>query len=589
MKRVGSVLIAIAMLCCGAVLHTTTVSADVNSFYFSDFQADYYLSKDSEGRSALRVVEQLTAEFPDFDQNKGIERAIPAVYDGHSVSFKLESLTRNGQPEPVYSQVTKNNNVIIGTGTEEYVRGTQVYQFTYTLRDVTKDFGDHQEFYWDTNGTEWTQSFGQAIARVHLDKTVESAFTDNVACVEGVSQSTKTCSVDKNINPVTFASNGRLAGGENMTVILGFAAGTFAAQPWSPLSLLAYVPIVVFSAAIVVSIYIWRKFGRNAKGRGTIVPEYLPPKNISALLAGELYGAKLKAVTAQIIDLAVRHKIQLIETETQGLFGVSSDYMVKLLDVTDLDEHELSVIDSLFGSRQIGQTYLFKKTDTATGRALEAVTKAVARVSETEEYRKPHKALTYSLVGGIMAMFILLFVVFISFADSGRLSYIAIASFVVGMVAVVVLNATALSLRPLTPKGREVYDYLKGLEMYIKLAEADRLQVLQSPMGAEKTPVDTNDTAQVVKLYERVLPYAVLFGLEREWAKELAIHYDQAGTQPNWYSGSSAFNTAAFAASITSFSSTATSFSSPSSSSSSGLGGGGSSGGGGGGGGGGGR
>jgi uncharacterized membrane protein len=91
----------------------------------------------------------------------------------------------------------------------------------------------------------------------------------------------------------------------------------------------------------------------------------------------------------------------------------------------------------------------------------------------------------------------------------------------------------------------------------------------------------------VLDIYEKLLPYAVIFGLEKQWAAELARYY--VDTSPDWYTGSNAFNAGIFAASIGSLtSSVSTSYSGSSSSSSSGgSGGGGSSGGGGGGGGGG--
>src|SRR5680860_1019988 len=98
-------------------------SASVNDFRFSSFDADYYLSKDSEGRSTLKVIERLTAEFENFNQNKGIERAIPNSYDGHSTSFELLSLTRNGQTEPVFEQSYQGNLVVVSTGTNDYVNG----------------------------------------------------------------------------------------------------------------------------------------------------------------------------------------------------------------------------------------------------------------------------------------------------------------------------------------------------------------------------------------------------------------------------------------------------------------------------------
>ena len=97
------------------------------------------------------------------------------------------------------------------------------------------------------------------------------------------------------------------------------------------------------------------------------------------------------------------------------------------------------------------------------------------------------------------------------------------------------------------------------------------------------------DAEQVLRVTERLLPYAVLFGHEREWSDELASLYAARGEQPGWYSGRDGFNAVAFSAGVSSFTSASSSSwsGSASSSSSGGSGGGGSSGGGGGGGGGG--
>jgi uncharacterized membrane protein YgcG len=161
---------------------------------------------------------------------------------------------------------------------------------------------------------------------------------------------------------------------------------------------------------------------------------------------------------------------------------------------------------------------------------------------------------------------------------------------VFGMIAMSWIGVGLLIMlgtrRPLTEEGALAVEHLKGLREYIRLAEADRLQMLQSVSGAQRV---TSDAGEIVKIYEKLLPYAVIFGLEEEWAGELAKYYDT--NPPDWYDGSNvgAFNVGLFAGSIGSLSSSvSTSFSgSASSSSSGGSGGGGSSGGGGGGGGGG--
>lgn len=130
-----------------------------------------------------------------------------------------------------------------------------------------------------------------------------------------------------------------------------------------------------------------------------------------------------------------------------------------------------------------------------------------------------------------------------------------------------------------TQKGAEAKEYLHGLKKYMKLAEAERLNVLQSPDGSLSEKIDVANKGQLVKLYERLLPYAVLFGIEKKWAQEFADLYEKA---PDWYSGTGTFNAVYFAGALTSFDTAMTQSFSPPSSSSSGAGGSGGGGGGGG-------
>ena len=78
--------------------------------------------------------------------------------------------------------------------------------------------------------------------------------------------------------------------------------------------------------------------------------------------------------------------------------------------------------------------------------------------------------------------------------------------------------------------------------------------MLQSPDGALR--VNVGDVTEVVKLYEKLLPYAILWDVEDEWAKELAVHYRDE--TPEWYVGSSNFNPIVFGAAMHSFSTSTT-------------------------------
>jgi hypothetical protein len=106
---------------------------------------------------------------------------------------------------------------------------------------------------------------------------------------------------------------------------------------------------------------------------------------------------------------------------------------------------------------------------------------------------------------------------------------------------------------PLTAKGSELRDYLQGVKLYLTVAGEERLRVLQSPEGAEKTPSDSLNDGQIVEIYEKLLPLAVLWGVEKEWAKVLGTSYEQIGSEPHWYGGAGSFNAGYFAASVGSF------------------------------------
>lgn len=56
---------------------------------------------------------------------------------------------------------------------------------------------------------------------------------------------------------------------------------------------------------------------------------------------------------------------------------------------------------------------------------------------------------------------------------------------------------------------------MDGLKLYIEMAEADRMKMLQSVKGADTS------AEGIVKLYEKLLPYAAVFGLEESWMNEM--------------------------------------------------------------------
>jgi uncharacterized membrane protein YgcG len=585
---------------------TAASSTGVNDFTFDSFTADYYLGLDSDNRTTLKTVETLVAEFPQVDQNHGILRALVENYDGHPTDLHVVSVTDgqgNTRPFRAANDDEQSSNddgfyqlVSRGSG---YVHGKQTYVITYTQHNVTKYFADHgdDEFYWDTNGLGWDQPFGTVTARVHVSAALAKAFNSKAACYRGAEGSTASCDyrVTKEAGGgLLLTANAQTIGPrENLTVALGFRPGTIVGRDQSFLASAASIPLLVFTLLGIVLV-IWTLVLRrgplsDARGRPTIIAEYTPPKGYSLLTDAALLRRVDRASASQIVDLAVRGNIRIIETDGTGFFGGGTSYTLELVRLDGLADDETRFAQVFFGEdlRQ-GAQYTIVKSDTSRSRAVYKVISSVKSglVGAGLVKRLPGAATAIPLIVAVLIGVGTVISAIAMLADARGGAVPVLLAIVVVVLMFVVLRIVTRTR--LDSAGAELRDYLKGLELYIRLAEADRLRVLQSPSGADRVSVSTGDPRQMVKLNERVLPYAVLFSLEKEWAKEIGKYYDSS-TQPDWYSGSGMFNAAIFAASIGSFaSSTSSSFSGSSGSSSSGgAGGGGFSGGGGGGGGGG--
>lgn len=579
MKRLFMVLVGVAV---GLTLATVPAQAATNDFRFTRFEADYYLSKDANNQSTLKTIERLTADFPASSKNHGIERAIPKSYDGHSVGLHVASVTNEKGEALQFSTYSSNGNEVLRIGDKDtYVQGVQTYVLTYTQRDVTKNFGGIDEFYWDTNGTEGTRPFDEVIARVHIDDSLTDALLGQVSCYRGMKDSTQQCDTSSDSSGFSIDQK-NLGIGENVTVAIGFKAGTFAQyQPTLGERLVvAWLWVTLVTTGVGCALLVWisvryvKKNNRSAE-MGTIVPEYIPPKDSSLLVSEQIGKGTRAGMTAVIIDLSVRHYLKLYQTQEKSMFK-SAEYELEIARSTaDLREEEKTFIETLFGKgeTQVGSRFALKKlkNDYKIAAQLRKDTKVVTEKIKGE-YGLRHTVESESRWFSRLGWMVLGFGV-VTLAP--MLLIVALVAFI-----------CASQLRPLTDTGLLLRRYLEGLKLYIGVAEEERLKMLQSPEGAEKTGVtSTDNTKKMVKLYERVLSYAVLFGQEKQWNEELGRYYERSETQPDWYSGHAAFSAAVFATSMNEFSTTTNSYSASTSSSSSGSSGGGSSGGGGGGGG----
>ncbi len=583
-----------------------TATADVSDFSFESFSADYFLDLDASGQATLRVVETLVARFPDFDQNRGIIRALPLTYGEYPLEPSMISVT-DGQGNPVYYERGDYNGFAeFALGTDEYVQGRTVYVLEYTMKNPIRNFSDAgvDEFYWDINGTGWGQSFDSVSARVFLSDRLASALTGNASCYIGYYGDVDACEISSNSDGTRFeAAVGPLGSYQTLTVAIGFEGGTVV-QPqlprdsWivqiAPKVLLGIQGLIV-AIAIAVRTFLWR----NARGRGTIIAEYTPPGDSDLLLDANIVGRPASGLPALFVDFAVRGIIRIIDTDPGDSIGNDRQrFSLEFVSNGDASARETAVLKALFGKgADPGKRVNPGSISASTGASLYGLAASTSSYAISHGLRAEQTSAASKHLGRAAFWTLAAFVpvwIWASFADvlDGSVVIPALGAVALWIAVPIILIKPKL----LTRKGAEAKEYLLGIREYLTIAEADRMRVLQSPEGAER--VDATDVDAVVKLNERLLPYAVLWGVEDLWVAELSARY--GNNTPEWLEGASfssgmlrsfeAASTSSVRPIVTASSSSGSSWSSSGGSSfSSGSSGGGFSGGGGGGGGGGGR
>ena len=555
-------------------------AASTNNFYFKDFSAEYTLSKNDDNRAVMRVREEIVAVFPNYDQNRGIERAIPTTFDGRRVFDGKIEVWRNGSEESIADTESGDGVKVFRIGKSDvYVQGEQKYTIEYTLTDVIKDSGDYQELYWDVNGTGWTQRFENVSATITFDDSVKNDFSNEIVCFAGGEGSTKNCS-SKNIedNILTFSEQ-NLSSYQTLTFAVKFKQGSF--SPYEKSSFANFLDIGFLASTLAIlgfAIYLlYRvvKDGRSEKTNKPIVPQYLPPKNINVLGASKLLFAYQAKMSAIILELAVNGYIEIRENEVKGFLGKKKEYTLKLINRDTKDSLHRAILDSLFKGKS---EYIIKNNDTKTGQKLYSDINTYLTNFEKRVFYKSNKK--FEKLNAISFALCIIGLIIGSMAIGGLMENLGSDLYflpVVSLIVLLIINIIALGISPLSLKGSEMKEYLLGLKMYMKMAEADRLKYLQSVEGAER--IISNEGGAKVKLYEKLMPYASIFGIEKSWNRVLEVEYGDY--TPDWYVGQGAFNAMAFSSTMNNISSTMNSYSSSTGSSGSGFSGGSAGGGGG--------
>ena len=451
----------------------------------------------------------------------------------------------------------------------------------------------YQELYWDTNGTGWTQKFDHLTANLHLDTTQSKALIGNdTACFVGKQGSSNRSRCDvtfddettysasslNSSNAIPTAANtsetiisfetSDLSPRENLTFAVAFQPGTFTV-PDLPLNY-SYVIITIITLLVcllIIGLFVLFYFKKAKANRNYYkalfeTPQYAPQKGLSVAEAANLTLKKTKnPYVATLLELAVSGKITIIKGEPTKAFKKDT-WNIQINSIADLTDCQEDLLKLLAGGKELDKLEndiikIEKHAPTASLAALSKSFNVDAQKSLEEQgffrttsgaakKKSDASAVVIALVtiGLSFLSFKFIPVIIRTFVSSSGidLNYGVVIGkeylpFVIGGIIVLaiiicaILGSVTARYKKYTEKGLDAAGYLDGLYLYIKMAEADRIKFLQSTKGADTSPKG------IVKLYEKLLPYACLFGLEESWLGELGKYCKEINYSPSWYGG----------------------------------------------------
>ncbi|MFH1621216.1 MAG: DUF2207 domain-containing protein [Patescibacteria group bacterium] len=519
--------------------------------------------------------EKITYDFGD-EERHGIFRYIPEKYYIKGVTYRLRykvlDILRDGAEEP-YIESSDAGDLYLKIGDADVtITGPHEYVIRYSTDRVLNSFDDHDELYWNVTGNEWQVPIEQSSMTIILPAAA-SASQIQMACYTGFVDSTENaCDSSVMAAGMQIKTKRVLLPYEGLTAVFGLPKGIVKELTWMDKiwRVLADNGVIFFPIfAFIIMFSLWRKSGKDPS-KGTVIPEYEPPQKLSpAMIGAAMTEGRVpsSAVSATIVDLARRGYLKIKIDDEKGVFGATQKFTFSRLEenYSGLADYEQEIMRGIF--KDSGETTLddLRKE----GKFYSTVTTFKSDIQKSIDALKLFDAnpsrtrSAYITVAGLLGFFLFFFLVAFPLGVFSAIS----TAFIIGIFGFFMPRRTSVGIKLLTD--------IEGFKWFLSVTEKDRMAFHNAP---ERKP----------EQFQALLPYAIVFGVEEQWAKQFE---SMQLPPPEWAEGTAMSHMTTFAL-ISHLSSMERSFSgisSPPSHSSSGGSGfsGGSSGGGGGGGGGG--
>lgn len=463
-----------------------------------------------QDRSAT-IEERITYDFGVSDRH-GIYRLIPDVYNRNGGNYKLhldiQGVQLDGKDVP-YKVQRKNRDVEIKIGDpDRYLTGKHTYVIQYATNRSLNDIEGNVEWYWNLTGNGWLVPIN------HVSLELVAPSSTRRACFVGVVGSQDPKCVWKDTADYVQASSTRaLDDGEGMTVVFEFPGSAFTSlSTWDHVQRYLQdngwlgLPLLVFLGMW----FIWYRYGKEPKGRGTIIPHYEEPRALPPGLQVALRDQHLssRAITATILDLARRGYLT-IEWQEEKEGGSFLEKVArwtkehKFVFVREkpttaggMHDFEKIIFNGLFDASDLVvdpsdlRTTFYKDIE----KAREAAFKELKSLGWFPGNPSTTRALW--ITGGVVVAVLLILA-------SDQLPIQVASSIMCGLI----VGAFGWYMPRMTKEAAVVVEEVEGFRWFLSLTEEKRLQFTDAP-------------AKKPEQFARFLPAAVAFGIEKEWAHQ---------------------------------------------------------------------
>lgn len=527
-------------------------------FSGSAFAAEEILNYDTEitvrTDASVIVRERITVQREGKKIKRGIYRDLPKT---KGVTYDVLSVRRDNQPEPYFTENT-GSYFRINTGNDDFLPHDGVYTFeiTYRAENVISGFDDYDELYWNVTGDRWQFPIRKASARVILP--------DNIPVLQQASYIGKKGSKEKGrYENGVFTAGRALKSKEGFTIAAGFQKGivNIPVLPFYdqvPLTKTFRLSAVILLGYLFIT---WFFFGKDPK-KEAVMPRFKGLPDLTPAQAGWIYSygknkdgcfsaALLQGCISGFLSIKEKSSFHISrlrdgENGEEKYFEQNLKFPLTLSGTyTPTMEKFLKDFCS-FLDRKTGEKYFNSHTPFVIFGLLLLVGLTIYQCYQLN-------ALPLSFVMAFYMIFLIpVGKSILKMISSGVISYMPIVVllfiaahfymimtttytvdhihqiilfYVIGALALLIY--AHLIILP-TEEGMQVIAYMDGIKMFL-------------------TTVDTGMPQEVdFDKMERLLPYAVLLGLEKEWAEKMQQIFAQMTYKPQWYSGRP-FSSARFA------------------------------------------